>query len=418
MTRLASSVLSFSLLFAGAAAMAPQASAQQEIGDSGTITAQQFMQALLPYGSWMAHPQFGWVWQPHDVQPWWQPFAVGEWIVTQDGTPYWRSGYPFGWATEHYGSWTFDEAKGWLWIPGNQWSAAPVSWRATDGVIGWAPTMATGADVQAVACPQPAMAWIFVPMNRLTTTSNFAVAEQELMSRDAHGTWGSWAHEADGPTAHRMPEPHNTVLLDRTKCLGAADAKDAFLAAVKTRGGAMQGAPIEFVNSRGQMGSGRILRGNIPVYAPTITGEAPPAGGNFLVNPPVQRVQRALPVQRAQQIDRAQPVDRAQPAQPVDRAQPVQPNLPTPPAAPAAPLTPYEAYTYQHARLNEYQAQQFARLRQMHENESSLTPSEREREMQEMQRMAARQRALLDARQRANSEGAVNQTQPTQPTQP
>jgi len=264
--------------------------------------------------------------------------------------------------------------------------------------------MATGADVQAVACPQPPMAWIFVPMNRLMTTSNFAVAEQELMSRDAHGTWGNWAHEPDGPGLHRMPEPYNAGLLDRTKCLGAAEAKDAFLAAVKMRGGAIQGSPIEFVNSRGQMGSGRIQGGNIPVYAPTITGNAPPAGGDFLVNPPAQRVQRAMPVQRAQRVERAEPVERAQPAQPAERTQPVQPNLPTVPATPAAPLTPYEAYTYQHARLNEYHAAQYERLRQLQENDKSLTPSERERQMREMQCVAARQRALLDARQRKNSE--------------
>jgi hypothetical protein len=415
MTRLASSALSLSLLFAGAAAFAPQASAQQEVGDSGTISAQQFMQALLPYGSWMAHPQFGWVWQPHDVQPWWQPFSVGEWMVTQDGSPYWRSGYPFGWATEHYGSWTFDESKGWLWIPGNDWSAAPVSWRVTDGVIGWAPAMATGSDVQAVACPQPAMAWIFVPMDRLMTASNFAVAEQELLARDAHGTWGHWAHEADGASAHRMPEPRNASLLDRTKCLGAADAKDAFLAAVKMRGGTTQGPPIEFVNSRGQMGSGHTQGGKIPAYAPKITGNPPPAGGDFLVNPPAERVQRALPAQRAQRIERAQPAERTQPALPVERAQPVQPAQRTPPAAPSTPLTPYEAYSYQHARLNEHQARQFERLREMHESDKSLTPAERERELREMQRMSARQRALLDARQREHSEAPSNQPQPAQP---
>jgi hypothetical protein len=122
------------------------------------------------------------------------------------------------------------------------------------------------------------------------------------------------------------------------------------------------------------------------------------------VNPPAQRVQRAQPAQRAQPVDRALPAGRAQPAHQVDRAQPVQPNLPAPEAVPATPLTPYEAYTYQHARLNEFQAQQFERLRQIHESDKTLTPAERERELQEMQRMAARQRALLDARQRSNSE--------------
>jgi hypothetical protein len=94
----------------------------------------------------------------------------------------------------------------------------------------------------------------------------------------------------------------------------------------------------------------------------------------------------------------------------------VQPNLPTAPATPAAPLTPYEAYTYQHARLNEYHAAQYERLRQMQESDKSLTPSERERQMRQMQSVAARQRALLDARQRANSEPTALPIQPaTQP---
>ena len=415
MTRFATSILSLSLVLCGAATASSGAAAQQEIGDSGSIPAQQFMQALLPYGSWMAHPQFGWVWQPHDVQPWWQPFSVGEWMVTEDGSPYWRSGYPFGWATEHYGSWTFDEFKGWLWIPGNDWSAAPVSWRATDGVIGWAPLVASGADVQAVACPQPAMAWIFIEPARLMTSSNFAVAERDLVSRDAHGTWGNWAHEADGPSAHRIPEPRNVSILDRTTCLGAAEAKDAFLAAVRLRGGTTRGAPIEFVISRGQMGSGRLQEGRIPVYAPTITGNPPPAGGDFLVNPPAPRVQRAEPAPRVQRAERVQPAQRAQPAAPAERAQPAQPTLPADPSAPASRLMPYEAYTYQHARLNEWQAQQFERLRQMHDSDSSLTPAEREREMREMQRMSARQRALLDARQRANSETSPDAGSPSQP---
>ncbi|MDI9403886.1 MAG: hypothetical protein QM516_08435, partial [Limnohabitans sp.] len=144
---------------------------QQFRGSRGEITAQQFMQSLLAYGNWMAHPTFGWVWQPNDVQPWWQPFTIGDWIVTQDGTPYWRSGLPFGWATEHYGSWTFDENKGWLWIPSNDWSQAPVSWRATNGVIGWAPRMAAGSGgtataVQTAPCAQPAFAWVFISSDR------------------------------------------------------------------------------------------------------------------------------------------------------------------------------------------------------------------------------------------------------------
>jgi hypothetical protein len=411
---------------AGASLAAATALAQQEVGSRGELTAQQLMQALLPYGVWSTHPEFGWVWQPHDVQPWWQPFAVGEWIVTQDGSPYWRSGYPYGWATEHYGSWTYDERKGWLWVPGNDWSAAPVSWRSVDGVIGWAPMLATSANTQSVACPQPAFAWIFVSTDRLMTTSNFAAAEKDLLARDTHGTWGEWAHSADGPAAHRVPEPRNANLLDSTRCLGAAEANDAFRAVVRARGNSTQGPPIDFVTRRSEMGSGRVTGGELPVYAPVITGDAPPAGGTFLVNPPAERVQRAQPVARAQPVERAEPAQRAQPAQRVDRAQPVAPVLPTEPVVPASPMTPYEAYTYQHAQLNRYHAEQYDALRRLQASDAttppypgfdpSKLPAWKQRELLEMQRMAARQRKLLDERQ---SDHAGKATEPeTVPTTP
>ena len=136
MNRLASSSLSLVLSLGVAGAAAPLATAQQETGSHGSITVQSLMQSLANYGVWMAHPQLGWVWQPHDVQPWWQPFSVGEWVVTQDGSPYWNSSLPFGWAVEHYGAWTYDDSRGWLWVPGNEWSPAPVSWRGRDGVVG------------------------------------------------------------------------------------------------------------------------------------------------------------------------------------------------------------------------------------------------------------------------------------------
>ena len=200
MNRIATVVTSVLLALGLACLVTPAAHAQQETGSRGTITAQALMQDLANYGVWMSHPKFGWVWQPHDVQPWWQPFIEGEWIVTQDGSPYWRSAYPFGWATEHYGAWTYDERKGWLWVPGNEWSAAPVSWRAVDGIVGWAPPIESAAETQSVECPQPTFAWIFVRSDRLFTTSNFEVAEKELMSDEAHGTWGAWARRAPPPS--------------------------------------------------------------------------------------------------------------------------------------------------------------------------------------------------------------------------
>lgn len=388
---------------------------QQERGSRGSLDVQQFMQSMLAYGRWSTHPTFGWVWQPHDVQPWWQPFTVGDWIVTQDGSPYWRSALPYGWAVEHYGSWTFDENLGWLWVPGTEWSAAPVDWRARDGVIGWAPRMASTADTQGAPCPQPVSAWIFIAPERLLTTTNFAVAEHEFLARDVHGTWGAWAHEPDGVARARIPEPRNVNLLDVTQCLGAAEAKDVFLAAAKARGLAPSGPPITFVTNRLAMGSGRPEAGLLRVYAPEFTGSAPPQGGPFLVNPPAPSVQRALPIARAQPVPRVGPAGRVAPAEGRPPVQPVPTALPVPPNAPQAPLAPYEAFTYQQESLDEHHANQFDDLRRLHSQDATSPPypgfdpgnlpAWQKREMQQMQRMSARQRRLLEARQsRVNEE--------------
>ena len=384
----------------------------QERGSRSTTTCQQLMQSLLAYGQWFSHPQFGWVWQPHDVQPWWQPFSVGEWIITQNGTPYWRSGLPFGWAAEHYGSWTFDQDRGWLWVPGNDWSAAPVSWRATNGVVGWAPQIATLGNTQSGPCPQPPWAWIFVPSNRVMMTSNFSVAEQELMSRDLHGTWGSWAHQPDGATAHRIPEPRNANLLEATQCLGPADVNGLLASLAADRGRTAKGPPITWVTTRSQMGSGRVTNGVLYVYAPFIDGTPPAPGSRFLVNPPAQPVQRAMPIARSAPIPRAQSVNRATSAPTLTPVQPAPSALPNPaavPASPATPLNPYDAFTYQQESLDEYHASQYDALRQLHSSDASkppiagMTPAQlaawQKKEQREMQRMAARQRRLLDAKQ-------------------
>ncbi|RLS96977.1 MAG: hypothetical protein DWI12_00650 [Planctomycetota bacterium] len=415
MTRTHSMLLSLALFLSCVLGLtATRASAQQEIDAQGrgSMTVQQCMQSLLAYGRWYPNPDYGWVWQPHDVQPWWQPFSVGEWIVTQDGSPYWRSGYPHGWATEHYGSWFYDQSRGWMWVPGNDWSPAPVSWRGRDGVVGWAPQLATPPKRNPTvtsACEQPAFAWIFVATNRLMVTSNFVAAEQDLLARDVHGTWSPSAHDSDGVLSARYPQARNANFFDATQCLGAADAKIAFGAAVKARGGTLQGPPITFVRSVRQMGSGRVQNARLPVYAPTFTGSPQAVSNTFLVNPPAQRIQRAQPIPRAQPVARNAPVQRAQPAQPVERAQPVQRALPTAPAAPATPLAPYEAYTYQHESLDRYHSDQYEQLRNQEDQDATVPPypgfdmsqlpAWQQREMREQQANAARNRALLDARQ-------------------
>lgn len=426
MARFASISVSLLLALGLSAAVSPVATAQQERGSRGSITAQALMQDLASYGVWMAHPKLGWVWQPHDVQPWWQPFVEGEWVVTSDGSPYWLSAYPFGWATEHYGSWTYDERKGWLWVPGSEWSAAPVSWRAVDGVIGWAPQLAGASGVQQSECPQPTHAWIFIRAERLLTTSHFEVAEQELRSDELHGTWGAWAHKPTGVNAERFPSARNINLLEVTNCLSATDAKAAFGAAVRARGRTTQGAPISFVSRHSEMGSGRERAGYLPVYAPEITGDAPPASGPFVLNPPAQPVQPLQPVTsmvtRIPDAVAPAPVQGATPVKPASAALPV---LPAPAVAPVRPVPPVTAYGYQQWLLGQYQGEMKDTVRRMHESDDanppypgfdkSKLPEWRQRELEEAQREADRQRKLLEARQQEHPQGTTGGGPATNP---
>jgi len=102
-----------------------------------TVDVGYFYDELAPYGHWMETPSYGWAWAPA-VEPAWRPYAYGRWVATDLGWT-WLSDEPFGWATYHYGRWNLDPAYGWLWIPGDEWAPAWVSWRAADDYIGWAP---------------------------------------------------------------------------------------------------------------------------------------------------------------------------------------------------------------------------------------------------------------------------------------
>jgi hypothetical protein len=46
---------------------------------------------------------------------------------------------PFGWATYHYGFWHYEPVYGWIWIPGDQWFAARVTWMYYSDYVYWAP---------------------------------------------------------------------------------------------------------------------------------------------------------------------------------------------------------------------------------------------------------------------------------------
>ena len=108
--------------------------------DNGVnVTYQQFYDSLAPYGSWILMTGYGFVWQPAAARdPNWRPYTVGRWAYTDDGWT-WVSDEPFGWITYHYGRWMRTHTESWVWVPGDQWAPAWVSWRYGNDYAGWAP---------------------------------------------------------------------------------------------------------------------------------------------------------------------------------------------------------------------------------------------------------------------------------------
>ncbi len=92
-----------------------------------------FYDSLGSYGRWDSYPGYGRVWFPTGVGPGWQPYMSGQWVHDPRYGLRWVSRDPFGFATDHYGQWRRDSARGWYWIPGNRfhagWQSPPIGWR-------------------------------------------------------------------------------------------------------------------------------------------------------------------------------------------------------------------------------------------------------------------------------------------------
>ncbi|MBC7554121.1 MAG: hypothetical protein H7257_09085 [Taibaiella sp.] len=125
-----------------------------------------FYDLLAPYGQWIEDAKLGYVWSP-DVDNDFRPYYTnGHWSLTDYGNT-WISDYQWGWACFHYGRWTYDSYYGWLWLPGNNWGPAWVSWRKGSGYYCWAPLspdyeVTTDATVlKEYHCPKDW--WIYIP---------------------------------------------------------------------------------------------------------------------------------------------------------------------------------------------------------------------------------------------------------------
>lgn len=97
-----------------------------------------FYDNLAPYGSWRDVGDYGYCWQPFDVDSQWQPYSDGRWVFTDAGWT-WDSYEPYGWAVYHYGRWANVIDVGWVWVPGTEWGPGWVSWRHSQRYVGWAP---------------------------------------------------------------------------------------------------------------------------------------------------------------------------------------------------------------------------------------------------------------------------------------
>ena len=108
------------------------------------VTLDIFYEALSPYGEWIEHEYYGYIWQPVGVDEYWKPYRDGNWQYSDEGW-IWVSEEPWGWATYHYGRWVPDDYYGWVWIPGVDWAPAYVDWYESPGsydspgYIGWTP---------------------------------------------------------------------------------------------------------------------------------------------------------------------------------------------------------------------------------------------------------------------------------------
>lgn len=121
---------------------------------------------LAPYGTWIHHDSYGYVWCPRHMGYRWRPYSDGRWIWSDWGWT-WISDYDWGWMPFHYGRWGWDNDCGWFWVPGTMWGPAWVMWRWSDLYFGWAPippglNFRAGLDFDALALGIPYDFWIFV----------------------------------------------------------------------------------------------------------------------------------------------------------------------------------------------------------------------------------------------------------------
>jgi hypothetical protein len=169
-----STMVALGVLAGGAGAVKAQDSlaAGVHIGSSGrtSVDLAFFHNDLAPYGRWVNQSAYGDVFVPRGVPTGWRPYTRGHWVDTDYGwTWVAAASEPYGWATYHYGRWSYDQDYGWVWVPGTRWAPAWVDWQEGDNYVGWAPLPPT-VDIEGggfgVGLDLAPTSYVFVPENR------------------------------------------------------------------------------------------------------------------------------------------------------------------------------------------------------------------------------------------------------------
>lgn len=132
------------------------------VSPSERVEFDDFYAGLYPHGRWVNTPEHGMVFVPgsHIQVSGWRPYLHGQWVWTSYGWT-WVSDEPFGWATYHYGRWSYASAWGWYWVPGYVWGPAWVAWRYGPDSIGWAPLYPGYVSI-GVSYPVHVDHWVFI----------------------------------------------------------------------------------------------------------------------------------------------------------------------------------------------------------------------------------------------------------------
>jgi hypothetical protein len=162
-----------------------------------------FYDSLSPYGMWVYHPTYRYVWVPYNMSLGWRPYTHGQWLWTDYGWT-WYSSFAWGWAPFHYGRWGWDMDFGWYWVPETVWGPGWVTWRYSDLYIGWAPLppgvhFVQGVGIGRITVSIPYRYWVFVsgpyflnpslqlyafPYERNMTIINYTVHQTNIYVRN------------------------------------------------------------------------------------------------------------------------------------------------------------------------------------------------------------------------------------------